>query len=174
VEIRKHLAGEFSLSQEELDARLPSGRAKMFANRVGWAITYLYRTKLLARPRRSVYRITPRGQAVLAENPHWIDLQVLAQFEELREFKARSHEDRSDHAAEMVAAPEDSNQTPEEQIESAYRVLRAALAADLMERVKEQSPAFLSSSSWMCCGYGGTAARTRTPASTSARAVTKA
>lgn len=32
---------------------LLSGRAKMFANRVGWATTYLYQTKLLERPRRS-------------------------------------------------------------------------------------------------------------------------
>src|SRR5947199_16209 len=63
-EIREQLAVDFSLTQVELDAMLPSGRARMFANRVGWAITYLYQTKLLERPRRSVYRITPRGKEV--------------------------------------------------------------------------------------------------------------
>ena len=90
TEIRERLAGHFSLTQEELEAMLPSGRAKMFANRVGWATTYLYQTKLLERPRRSVYRITPRGHEILAQNPSRVDLKVLSQFEELHEFRAKT------------------------------------------------------------------------------------
>ena len=68
-EIRERLAEHFALTPEELEAMLPSGRAKMFANRVGWATTYLYQTKLLERPRRSVYRISSRGHEILAQNP---------------------------------------------------------------------------------------------------------
>jgi restriction system protein len=90
TEIRERLAEDFSLSQEELEAMLPSGRAKMFANRVGLATTYLYQTKMLERPKRSVYRITPRGHEILAQNPSRVNLKVLSQFEELREFRAKS------------------------------------------------------------------------------------
>jgi restriction system protein len=89
-EIRERMANHFSLSPEELEELLPSGRAKLFANRVGWAITYLYQTKLLERPRRSVYHITQRGQEVLAQNPGRVDLRVLAQFEELHEFRSKA------------------------------------------------------------------------------------
>jgi restriction system protein len=157
-DIREHLAREFSLSQDELDALLPSGRAKTFANRVGWALTYLYRTKLLERPRRSVYRITPRGQEVMTENPGRVDLRVLSQFEELQEFRGRSQEVHPENPTEVLAGAGESAQTPEEQIEMADRVLRLALAADLMERVKEQSPAFFEQlvlDVLRAMGYGG-------------------
>jgi restriction system protein len=89
TEIRERLAEHFSLSQDELEAMLPSGRAKMFVNRVGWATTYLYQTKLLERSRRSVYRITPRGHEVLVQNPSRVDLKVLSQFDELHELPAK-------------------------------------------------------------------------------------
>ena len=158
TEIRERLADHFSLSQEELEAMLPSGRAKMFANRVGWAITYLYQTKLLERPRRSVYRITPRGHEILAQNPTRVDLKVLSQFEELHEFRGKSPTEGSRHAPEAGTEPEGAEHTPEEQIDAAYGQLRAALAADVLERVKEQSPSFFEGlvlDVLRAMGYGG-------------------
>jgi restriction system protein len=65
---------------------------------------------------------------------------VLSQFEEFQEFRGRTP--RTTHPDEgefEVSAPE---QTREEQIDSAYRLPRTALAAELLDRVKEQSPAF--------------------------------
>jgi restriction system protein len=52
--LRAELGDQFSLTPAELDEELPSGRAKTFANRVGWATTYLYRCGLLDRTSRSV------------------------------------------------------------------------------------------------------------------------
>ena len=60
--IRADLAEGFALSQADLDELIPSGRVTTFQNRVGWAATYLYRTKLIDRPKRAVYRITERGR----------------------------------------------------------------------------------------------------------------
>ena len=56
AEVRAALASKFELTPEELAERLPSGLAKTFNNRVGWAATYLYRVGLLARPRRRCTR----------------------------------------------------------------------------------------------------------------------
>jgi restriction system protein len=42
--MRDELAKHFSLTPDDLAAQIPSGRAKMFANRVGWATTHLYQT----------------------------------------------------------------------------------------------------------------------------------
>ena len=50
-EIREHIASHFSLTPEDLEVMLPSGRAKLFANRVGWAITY--RVQVLWRDNQS-------------------------------------------------------------------------------------------------------------------------
>jgi restriction system protein len=90
TQIRSRLADE-SLNQEDLEAqKIPSGRAKLFANRVGSATTHLYQSGLIERPRRSVYHITPRGQEILAQHPDRVDLRVLSQFEEFHEFRGRT------------------------------------------------------------------------------------
>jgi hypothetical protein len=97
-----NLTEHFSLTPEDLAAQIPSGRAKQFANRVGWATTHLYQTGLIGRPRRSVYRITDRGRTVLAQCPERVDLKVLAQFEEFHEFRGRA---RSADGHARLAAP---------------------------------------------------------------------
>ena len=158
-QIRERLADHFALTQDELEAMLPSGRAKTFANRVGWATTYLYQTGLLERPNRAVYRITARGHEILAQNPTRVDLSVLSQFEELRAFRATSPTTGSKPTTDVESEPSGAEHTPEEQIDVAYRLLRSALAAEVLERVMEQSPAFFEQlvlDVLRAMGYGGT------------------
>jgi restriction system protein len=141
--VRERLAQEFALAPAELEERIPSGRAKTFANRVGWATTYLYRTGLLDRPRRSVYRITERGRQVLRENPARVDLGVLKQLPGYEEFRTP---DRPTPRQPLPPPPvEDS--TPEETIDAAYTQHREALAQELLDRIRQNSP---SSSSSLC------------------------
>ncbi len=63
------LAKEFGLSNQELSELLPSGKQPVFYNRVGWARTYLSKTKLLEMSRRSHYRITGARQASSKREP---------------------------------------------------------------------------------------------------------
>jgi restriction system protein len=157
-DIRERLTTVFSLSQDDLGELIPSGRVTMFQNRVGWALTYLYRTRLIDRPARAVYRINDRGRQVVAENPGRIDLKVLAQFEEFAEFRqAKEGFDRRDDDA-AAAATSDDQQTPEERIDSAYRELRAALAGELLDHIFEQSAEFFEQlvlDVLHSMGYGG-------------------
>jgi restriction system protein len=156
--VREALAEEFELTDEELQEMLPSGRAKTFTNRVGWAVTYLYQTGLLERPRRSVYRITSRGHHVLNENPDHVDLKVLAQFEELHDFRAKGSAGEAKPTAALAVEPDGPEQTPEEQMDAAYRLLRSALSAEVLERVREQTPAFFEQlvlDVLRAMGYGG-------------------
>lgn len=160
--IRSVVAAAFDLSADDLAAALPSRRAKTFPNRVGWAITYLYRCGLVARPRRSVYAITQRGRDILQEHPERVDLGVLSQFPEFHEFRRP----RSDPAAQphdtapgtpVVDAADDAA-TPEERIAAAYRELKTALAEELRDRILEQPPIFLEQlvlDVLRAMGYGG-------------------
>jgi restriction system protein len=139
ADARAELAREFDLSDEDLAEQLPSGLARTFDNRVGWAATYLHRTGLLARPRRSVYAITERGRDLLAANPDRVDLGVLSQFPEFHEFrKARGRRRRRapDSTVELV---ETTSATPEELIEAAYQELRQALIGEIQERIAAMS-----------------------------------
>jgi restriction system protein len=159
-EVRMRLSREFALTTTDLAEELPSGRARTFPNRVGWATTYLYRCGLLERPRRSVYRITDRGREILLQNPARVDLKVLAQFPEFAEFR-QAQGGTSDLPKLGTEATTEAaqDQTPEERIDSAYRELRAALAADVLERIYEQPPEFFEQlvlDVLSAIGYGGT------------------
>src|ERR1035441_4354633 len=65
---------QFDLSPEDLADRLPNGRTRLM-DRVLWAITYLRKSGLLESISWGVFRITSRGNALLAENPKSLDLQ---------------------------------------------------------------------------------------------------
>jgi len=157
--VRRALAEQFGLTAEDLAEELPSGRAKTFVNRVGWATTYLYRCGLLDRPSRSVYRITERGREVMEAHPDRVDLSVLRGFKEFHEFvRPRSHPrtDRPDNDVAAVAVVDTA--TPDERIAEAYHELRSALAAELLDRVLDQSPEFLEHlvlKVLHAMGYGG-------------------
>jgi restriction system protein len=139
-ELLDNLAKRFSLTEEELNALLPSGKQKIFYNRVGWARTYLTKAGLLEMSRRSYYRITDRGRQVLARKPPRIDMKFLEQFPEYIEFRERESGRRK--PSEITS--EVSEKTPEEILEDAYESIRDGLAQELLGLVKQSSPSFFS------------------------------
>jgi restriction system protein len=155
--VRDRLAADFSLTEDDLQETTPSGRVTKFQNRVGWATTYLYRTRLIDRPQRAVYKINDRGCKVLAGNLERVDLKTLSQFEELAEFReTKPASDEHDQQPKM--ADTDQDQTPEERIDAAYRELRAALAGELLDHIFEQSADFFEQlvlDVLHAMGYGG-------------------
>ncbi|MCS7057143.1 MAG: restriction endonuclease [Thermoflexales bacterium] len=149
------LAESYGLTDEERSQLLPSGGQTVFANRVSWACSYLKRAGLLMATRRGYYRITERGRQVLHENPSKVDVAFLLRFPEFVEFRSRSRP-RPDETRE---ADNDATQTPEEVIEAAYQALRQDLANELLQTIKERSPAFferLVVDLLVRMGYGGT------------------
>ncbi|MCX7898096.1 MAG: restriction endonuclease [Rhodocyclaceae bacterium] len=148
------LAKTFALSEEERALPLSSGRETVFANRVGWAITYLKKAGLLTSMQRGFFRISPRGKEVLAEKPSALSIKDLMRFPEFREFRAvaANADDEIRHDQERQAY------SPEEMLDSAARAMRARLAEELLERIKECSPQFferLVIDLLVKMGYGG-------------------
>ncbi|WP_367619305.1 winged helix-turn-helix domain-containing protein [Planococcus liqunii] len=82
-EAYNRLADEFSVSEEEREELLPSGKQRVFHNRIGWTRTYLNKAGLLETVRRGVFVITERGRQVLVDsNVESINNAFLMQFEE--------------------------------------------------------------------------------------------
>jgi restriction system protein len=136
-DVRAELGRRFDVTQEERAARLPSGAAKTFDNRVGWATTYLHHAGLLDRAGHGVYVIADRGREVLAANPERIDLNYLSRFPEFVEFRKSGGAVPGDTGK---PGPRDDEATPEERIEAAYQELRQALIAELQEKIAVMSP----------------------------------
>ena len=55
-ELVTQLADQFGLSDEERREMLPSGGARLFDNRIGWAKSHITQAGLLNSPRRAVAR----------------------------------------------------------------------------------------------------------------------
>lgn len=155
--LRETLAEHFSLSDEELEERLPSGRDRLYRNRVGWALSHLKGAAVLDSPSRGVYRITDRGRQILADVPETerVDMRELSRFEEYRQFRSQDSAGMGTAVTELI---ESSAETPTERIDSAARELHTALAADLLDRVREQPPDFFEQvvlDVLGAMGYGG-------------------
>jgi restriction system protein len=149
------LADKFGLTDEERSELLPSGQQAVFDNRVGWARTYMKKAGLLETTRRGYYKITERGQEVLRKNPAKIDAAFLRQFPEFVEFQ-RPKKERADGTEDQEG---NETQTPEEAIETAYQRVRQGLAVELLQTIKDHSPAFferLVIDLLVKMGYGGT------------------
>src|ERR1700722_16885456 len=122
------LATGHKLTDAEQRELLPSCGQFVFANRVGWARTYMKKAGLLSAPKRGTVKITDRGLQVLRQNPNRVDNKVLRQFPEFLEFQSL----KSEGTKEVREAPVTEQLDPQENIEAGYLRVRKQLADDLL------------------------------------------
>ncbi len=155
-EVVATVAKQFSLTDEELLVLLPSGGAPLFYNRLAWAKTHLKKAGLVELPKRGVFRITAAGKELLQTKPQRIDTAWLQRYPSYTAF--REHGVTSEQPAEMAVS---TNATPDEIIEAAHSRSVAALADEVLERVKSCPPQFferLVVQLLIQMGYGGSKA----------------
>lgn len=155
-DVIEKLANDFQITDEEKKELLPSGQQGIFDNRVGWARTYLKKAMLIESPQRGSYHITQRGTDVLNQNPSEITSKFLTQFPEFRNF-AKSSEDNDSQQKEISLVGETEN-TPEELLEFAYKKIKDNLAQELIDKIKTCSPKFFENlviDLLLKMGYGG-------------------
>ncbi len=134
---------------------LPSGKQALFTNTVAWAITHMSQAGLLTRPERGRYLLSKRGEKVLREHPERVEMTVLLQFPEYQEFRNRKSEKHTEEPLASVASDEVS---PSEAIGGIVEDSYDTLAAELLDRILAQPPAFLETLALRLLremGYGG-------------------
>lgn len=153
--VHDDLARHFGLTEAELNQYLPSGKQRIFYNRVFWAKAHLKMAGLLENTRRGFFRITQAGKEVLMTSPPEVNIRLLKQFPEYVDNvsgKAREEQEISDLESTQAAS------TPEETLENSYLKIRKALAQELLSKVKLCSPAFFEQlvvDLLVKMGYGG-------------------
>jgi len=154
-EAREKIAEYFNLTDEDRAELLPSGNQTKFDNRVAWAKSYFVQAKVLESPRRAYFKITDRGKKLLAQGHERIDVKVLNQYPEFVEFHTPSKQNKS----VPTPSPEEGiSETPEEVLQKAYQSIRSDLAGEILERIKNNSPAFFENlviDLMVAMGYGG-------------------
>jgi len=135
-EVSAIVAKSMSVSEADLQERLPSGYTTKWANRIAWVGTHFNFAGLITRPARAQMQITERGLRVLKDNPMRVDLKVLQQFSDYQNARRRKKEDGETVVEEEPVIP------PLETLEKSYDELRKALCAELLELIKSKPPIF--------------------------------
>jgi|TARA_Y100000294_G_scaffold79544_1_gene74760 restriction system protein len=158
MSLREHIdemAKYYNLTEDERKVLIPSGRSYMFDGRVSWARTYMKQAGLLESPRRGYVKITNEGKKVLNQNIEKINRKFLLQFPTFVEFQERKGTRKKvSEKTEVVL----STETPEEQLDLAYSLIRDDLSSELLNRVKQSSPSFFEKlvvELLLKMGYGG-------------------
>ncbi len=144
---------QFNLSDEDMNIRTKGGAVTQVSDRVGWSLQYLRRA-LFVEIRDGRYHITPRGKNYL--NTH--DGLVINDLLDYKEFAAYTSRKKSKQPAQQTQVILPQEQTPTEQLELAYERIEKDLVADILEKVKNQSPLFfehLVVDLLVQMGYGG-------------------
>ncbi|TPL76252.1 restriction endonuclease [Mesorhizobium sp. B2-3-13] len=162
ADVENRIADEFNLTQEEREELLPSGRQRILHNRIHWAKFYMSKAGLIASPARGRFVATEAGRALLATKPARIDVDLLLNSPNFREFykvgAEAAEKTGTSNSADITLTDAASPSTPEEQIEAAFRSVQLALRAELLERIVQNSPGFfehLIVDLLVAMGYGG-------------------
>jgi hypothetical protein len=80
-DVTNELANLFNLSDDEKNELSPSGKVRVFENRVAWAKAHLNMAGLLVSPRKGCTQITESGLSLLEKRPDKINFETLKQFD---------------------------------------------------------------------------------------------
>jgi len=155
-EVKKVLINEFSVTDEELQIKIPSQRAYLFDNRLGWANTYLKNAGLIASQKRGFLHITDHGKTFLGEHPKQIKVSDLKNIDKFKNFQTANGTAPAKETAEIIL--EDTEKSPEEIIDSAYNIIFNGLVVELLSTIKTSSPRFFEKlvvDLLITMGYGG-------------------
>lgn len=133
-EIKQILIDVFKLSEEDLNQMLPSGRQRVFDNRLGWCRAYLKKANLITSPKKAQVRITERGMTLLLSNVE-ITNDVLMQYPEFVQFKTGNNV-----VIDTNLDTQQETSTPQEILEHAYEELNDELSNDLLSEILAMDP----------------------------------
>lgn len=159
-DLRTAVENHVGLTAEQRAEMLPSGQRRA-DNRIGWALSGLYRAKLVDKPARATFVITDAGRGLLAAHPDGITKQILKALPEYQAHTPARTASSNDVAHDSHMTVEEEIE-PLEQIEGGVGRLHAEVAADLLDRLRSQAPEFLEQSVLdvlVAMGYGGTEGR---------------
>ena len=157
-EMKQYIIDYFNLSEDDCSLRTKSGNTTKVSDRINWVRQYLRRALMIELPERGVYRITQRGKDYLAHH-NSMSKQDLMQYEEFAAYALGNTASKTNqNNTEQSSFVQTEDLTPTEQLEQAFHSIIDDLAADLLQKVLDQSPMFfehLVVDLMVKMGYGG-------------------
>lgn len=153
-EITEAAASEVALTDAEREVTLTTGQP-MYANRVGWAISYLTKAGALSRPERGRYVIGEDGRTLVSDYPGVSrdDVEKVTGYRRSRSIPGAA-----------FAADDVESLNPAELIDQGIKQIHAEVAAELLARLLAKSPTFFEQTVvdlLVAMGYGGAEGQAR-------------
>lgn len=127
--------GKFILSAEELKTETANG-SNLFANRVGWGISYLKIAKFVEIPERGSIRSTKKGLELI-KSGRSLSLKELRHDSD---FVAYQEKNKANRENEKVL--ENENVTPQDMIDVGFESINNATKEELREKLSSINPYF--------------------------------
>jgi restriction system protein len=148
-DLGSRVVDRMELTDEEKVATFPGG-GNIARNRAHWALEFLCQADAVKRPKRGYAEITDFGRDLLKEPAPKVTLERLRQTDGMKAWDARSRakrdrrklgpgtDDQSPGSADLG-----NGLTPEDQIQRAISEIEDSVAAEVLQRIKDEAPEFL-------------------------------
>lgn len=135
-DLRTPLAKHFGLSEEEMNARYPSGSDEIFLNRISWALSYLFISGLVEKPQRGDYKISEKGLSMLSSCS---DKQINEYIKETVNKKNTQNKNTS-VASSPVKNNTEEERTPEEELADSYNRIKQNVQSQILTIILSKQP----------------------------------
>lgn len=155
--LRKYIIDYFSLSEEDTNALIKSGKKTQVADKVSWTVSYFMQAGLVDTPKRGNYTISVLGKKFLSEHQNGFNKKDLLRIPSFANFALRK-DTNIENVSKTYSKTIQKEGTPTDIIADAYSQINNSLAQDLLAKVLEMSPMFferLVLELLVKMGYGG-------------------
>jgi restriction system protein len=145
------------LTDAQRKVKLDSQTATLVANRLGWVRTYLFKAGLIDQVSRGNYKITDAGLSVVKDKSIIVNVKYLKSLNSFQKWMD-TFNSSADVNVENNESVVDENRTPQELLETSYNTIMNEVADELLDRIKQSSPAFFEKlvvDVLLAMGYGG-------------------
>ena len=153
-DLQTPLANHFKLTPEEVNAIYNSGNGNVFRDRISWALSYLFMSKLIEKPKRGEYVISQMGKEMIAS----------CNEEQINAFINKAV-NKPKATTENVTTPMDATNpveatelTPQEALNNSFENIKQSIKTDLLATIlskKQQAFEILVVDLLQAMGYGG-------------------
>ncbi|NDA81279.1 MAG: restriction endonuclease [Actinobacteria bacterium] len=143
-ELRQRVVDRMKLTDSERSETMEGGGNRA-GSRVHWAFEFLCQAGAVSRPKRGYAKITEFGRELMKEQGG-VTLERLRETEGFHEWRKRTlanRERRKSERSDGIEQSESTGGTPLEQIENGVNEIRASVASQLLQRLREEDPEFL-------------------------------
>ncbi|WP_026820607.1 restriction endonuclease [Arthrobacter castelli] len=150
------------ITPEQRKVLLGAGDSKA-VNRVGWAMSDLFKATAVEKPARATYVMTDVGRGLLKNKPGGISQSDLFEISAYADYE-RAKRTKASSSAKPPRAADAGELSPLEQIETGVDRIEAEVAESLLSRLRNSSPDFFEEAVvkvLLAMGYGGAEQRGR-------------